>query len=98
MPHEVTGGGVASLAFGAVARARDDRALHPDGVVFAGAITGALFGARRALVRISRGGGLPETLPDVRGCAIRVLDAHGSGRHQDLLLASSLAAPVGRHL
>jgi hypothetical protein len=84
--------------------------LHPRGVVFSGAFasvpdaltTGSpLFapGVRRqALVRISRGAGLPDALPDVRGCAIRVVDAHGEGEHQDFLLASSLAAPGGRHL
>jgi hypothetical protein len=78
--------------------------------VFAGTFTAsptpatagvALFrdgGERAALVRISRGGGLPEAVPDVRGCAIRVVDAHGPGRDQDLLLASSLSRPVGRHV
>jgi hypothetical protein len=53
---------------------------------------------RAALVRLSRGGGLPERLPDVRGCALRVVDAHGPVRHQDLLLASSLSQVLGRHL
>lgn len=53
---------------------------------------------RAALVRLSRGGGLPERLPDVRGCALRVVDAHGPGRHQDVLLASSLPQALGRHL
>jgi hypothetical protein len=89
---------------------RGDRALHPDGVVFAGtfqalaseAVRGsALFaggGERRALVRISRGAGIPEPLPDVLGCAIRVLDAYGPGAHQDFALASSRREPVARHV
>jgi hypothetical protein len=101
---------LAGLAFGFVARVRGDRALHPDGRVFAGTFISAhssataaspFFADRReraALVRLSRGGGLPERLPDVRGCALRVVDAHGPGRHQDLLLASSLPQALGRHL
>jgi len=101
---------LAALAFGTVARVRGDRALHPRGVVFSGTFMASgsmladgtrLFagGERRAaLIRISRGGGLPDALPDVRGCAIRVVDAHGEGLHQDLLLASSLSRPGGRHL
>ena len=103
-------GALAATTFGAVARLRGDRALHPHGVVFAGTFraipvaetdASPLFARgeeRKALIRFSRGGGLPQALPDVRGCAIRILDAHGSGRHQDLLLASSLSAPLGRHL
>jgi hypothetical protein len=102
-PEAGVAGQAAAALFGSLARLRGDRALHPDGVVLAGTFTsdGTLFGthrARPALVRLSRGGGLPEALPDVLGCAIRVCHAHGDGRHQDLLLASSLAAPAGRHL
>jgi hypothetical protein len=101
---------LAALAFGTLARVRGDRALHPRGVVFAGTVaTGgsaltngsSLFARRatyRALIRISRGAGLPDALPDVRGCAVRILDSHGDGKHQDLLLASSFARPGGRHL
>jgi hypothetical protein len=37
-------------------------------------------------------------VPDVLGLAVRVPDAHGPGRHQDLLLSSSVSAPVLRHL
>lgn len=103
-------GALAAFAFGKVARIRRDRALHPRGVVFAGTFAASgpapangspLFApgtSRRALIRISRGAGVPDALPDVRGCAIRVIDAHGEGKHQDLLLASSLAPPGGRHL
>jgi hypothetical protein len=93
----------AALTFGSLARLRGDRALHPDGVVFAGTVVAtttlvAAPGAYRALIRLSRGGGLPDTLPDVRGVAIRIHDACGEGRDQDVLLASSLSPPVGRHL
>lgn len=54
-------------------------------------------GERRAVVRFSRGAGLPEPLPDILGVAIRVLDAHGPGGHQDFLLASSSGLPLAHH-
>lgn len=54
-------------------------------------------GERRAIVRFSRGAGLPEPLPDILGLAVRILDAHGPGEHQDLLLATSSDAPVAHH-
>src|SRR5918998_4358533 len=54
-------------------------------------------GERRAIVRFSRGAGLPEPLPDVLGIAIRVLDAHGPGGHQDFLLATSADLPFAHH-
>jgi hypothetical protein len=54
-------------------------------------------GERRAIVRFSRGAGLPEPLPDILGIAIRVLDAHGPGGHQDFLLATSSGLPVAHH-
>ena len=41
--------------------------------------------------------GLPETLPDPCGLGLRIVDAHGPGRHQDILLVSSGSAPVARH-
>ena len=86
------------------------RSLHPIGIGFdarlvvdgRGAKTGVpLFdsaGSHRALVRFSRGAGLPEPLPDVLGLSFRLLDVHGPGRHQDFLLATSLDLPVLRHL
>lgn len=54
-------------------------------------------GERRAIVRFSRGAGLPEPLPDILGVAFRVLDAHGPGGHQDFLLATSSGLPVAHH-
>jgi hypothetical protein len=50
------------------------------------------------LFRFSRGAGLPEPLPDVLGLAVRLLNVHGRGRHQDFLLVTSADAPVLRHL
>ena len=51
-----------------------------------------------AIVRLSRGVGLPKPLPDVLGLAVRIVDAHGPNRHQDLLLVTSVDAPVLHHL
>lgn len=95
--------------FGGLAALRRDRALHPHGVVGRGTFRSLGAGAgkgsdlletageRPVLVRLSRGGGLPEPLPDVLGCALRIPDAYGPAAHQDFALASSLRPPVGRH-
>lgn len=101
---------VATGAFwGALSRLRGGRrSLHPNGVGFEArlAVSGAestgveLFderGSRPAIVRFSRGAGLPEPLPDILGIAVRVLDAHGPGAHQDFLLATSSDVPVAHH-
>src|SRR4051794_28371208 len=55
-------------------------------------------GSHRALLRFSRGLGLPSRLPDVLGVAVRLCDVHGEGRHQDLLMATSAKPPVLHHL
>jgi hypothetical protein len=95
--------------WGAVSRLRGGRrSLHPIGdgyqarlvVPGGGSIGVPLFDTRashRAVVRFSRGAGLPEPLPDILGIAVRVLDAHGPGEHQDFLLATSSGAPVAHH-
>jgi hypothetical protein len=94
--------------WGALSRLRGGRrSLHPIGVGFEarfvvdGGQTGVdLFdspGSHRALVRFSRGAGLPEPLPDILGIAVRVIDAHGPGAHQDFLLATSSSLPVAHH-
>jgi hypothetical protein len=99
-------------AFRALSRLRGARSLHPDGVVFEGHVEIdrpprdvrdriELFdrpGPQQAIVRLSRGVGLPHRLPDVHGIAIRLPDAYGAGRHQDLLLATSLRGPLLHHL
>jgi hypothetical protein len=51
-----------------------------------------------ALLRFSRGAGLPEPLPDALGVAIKLPDAHGPGADQDLLLTSSSDRPLLRRL
>lgn len=55
-------------------------------------------GEHTAIARLSRGIGLPKPLPDVLGLAVRVVDVHGPNRHQDLLLVTSIDAPVLHHL
>ena len=60
-----------------------------------------LFGtarSRSALVRFSRSLGLPRPLPDLLGMSVRVLDAYGTGLHQDFLMVTSVDAPVAHHL
>jgi hypothetical protein len=51
-----------------------------------------------ALLRFSRGAGLPEPLPDALGVAVKLPDAHGPGADQDLLLTSSTDRPLLRRL
>lgn len=89
--------------------ARDARVFHPRGVLFrarwepvhAPRVIGdspLVTGEHDALVRFSRAVGVPAPAPDILGVAIKVLDVHGPGRDQDLLLASSGNAPVLRRL
>ncbi len=98
-------------AFGALSRLRGARIFHPDGVGYRGALRIArpqagypgvpLLQRPReypVLFRFSRGAGLPEPLPDILGLALRILDVHGRGRHQDFLLVTSADAPVLHHL
>lgn len=102
-------GGLTSAVFGALSRIRGSRVVHPKGIGFeakleplASAPAGVeLFGPsqpRSAVVRLSRSIGLPSSMPDPCGVAIRIPDAYGSGLHQDLLLVSSGSAPIARHV
>jgi hypothetical protein len=47
---------------------------------------------------VSRGAGLPEALPDFFAIAVRLVDAYGPDRHQDLLINASSGLPVLHHL
>ena len=51
-----------------------------------------------AVVRFSRSVGLPRPLPDLLGMSIRVPDAYGDARHQDLLLVTSADLPIVHHV
>jgi hypothetical protein len=98
-----------AAVWGALSALRGKRIFHPDGVAYEAeltvhgeASTGApLFdvaGHRRAVVRASRGAGLPERLPDTLGLGIRFCDVHGPGRHQDFMINVSADLPLLHHL
>jgi hypothetical protein len=92
--------------FQGLSRIRGKRIFHPFGVGFAARLTpwgeatsGAIAFDREAeaLVRLSRSFGLPESIPDPCGIALRIPDLHGPGAHQDLLMVTSGAPPGARH-
>ena len=99
-------GAGAALLFGALSAIRRRRGFRPLGTAHDGTlwVHGGSHGAalldesarRPCVVRLSRGVGLREPLPDVLGLAVRVPDAHGPGAHQDLLLTTAGTAPVLR--
>lgn len=107
---DAAGYGVGAV-LAAVAGARGGKAVHPDGVVYravltidgapaapAGAQLLATPGKHAALLRFSRSVGVPRPIPDLLGIAVRVLDAYGPGRHQDLMTVSSVDRPVLHHV
>jgi hypothetical protein len=100
----------AAAGFHALAALRRRRSPHPTGVGHQGELVvgdgpgwpgvpllrpGAAY---PALLRFSRGAGLPEPLPDALGVAVKLPDAHGPGADQDLLLTSSTDRPLLRRL
>jgi hypothetical protein len=104
-------GTATAAGFRLASRLRGSKAFHPAGVVHEAVVeiaggedappgVGILATPARhqALIRFSRGAGLPAPLPDVMGMAIRLPDVHGPGRHQDLLLVTSGDGPVLHHL
>lgn len=99
---------LAPLAF-AIALATKKRPVHALGMAYEATVEietpddemldGTVLdrpGTYPAVVRLSRGFSRPLRSPDVHGVAMRLLDAGGPGRHQDLLLASSKAGSNGR--
>src|SRR3954447_1626297 len=104
---------LAGSAMAALAAARRGKAVHPHGVVHRatvrvpasrapGAPAGWALLARpaeyEAIVRFSRSIGLPRPLPDLLGLSLRVLDAYGPDRHQDILMVTSIDRPVLHHV
>jgi hypothetical protein len=100
-----------AAGFYALATVRRRRSLHPVGMGYQGWLQVPDEGPPRpgvplfqagathpALLRFSRGAGLPEPLPDALGAAIKLPDAHGPGVDQDLLLTSSTDRPLLRRL
>jgi hypothetical protein len=107
---DVAGYAIGGLLAG-VAGLRGGKAVHPAGVVHRArlVIDGAGVAprgselldepaTRDALVRFSRSVGLPRPLPDLLGVSLRVLDAYGAHRHQDVLMVSSVDLPVLHHV
>jgi hypothetical protein len=100
----------AAAGFYALAALRRRRSLHPTAVGYQGWLVvgdgpGRLGvpllrpgAAHPALLRFSRGAGLPEPLPDALGVAVKLPNAHGPGADQDLLLTSSTDRPLLRRL
>jgi hypothetical protein len=95
-------------AFRIASKLRGARAVHPRGVVMHGTwrpvggsiLSGSplLAGPKPALLRLSHSIGLPPSIPEIVGFAIKVLDAYGPGQDQDLVLISSCRNYIGRRL
>ena len=102
--------GVSAATFANLSRLRGHRVFHPYGETFEANLTfersadrwlpEVLARPRRhdAIVRFSRGLGLPNPLPDIIGMAIKLPDLYGTGWDQDWLLVTSGSDPVSRHL
>lgn len=100
---------VVSTTLSAGTAVRGARVFHPRGQAHAGTVTaegGGSWGARLldlpgrydVVVRVSRGVGLPQPLPDVVGLAVRVTGQGRGGGPLDLLVNSSGGPPGLRHL
>ncbi|GGL62854.1 hypothetical protein GCM10010129_03100 [Streptomyces fumigatiscleroticus] len=93
-----------------VAARRSSPALHPQGLTCGGTVDvrgdgvagdtagWAETGRYEAVVRWSRAAGLPGSLPDAYGLALRVRQAGGPGQDLDLLLTTSGTTRLGRHV
>lgn len=104
-PPAAGAGRALSVLVGAVARFRRGKPMHPRGVVLEGVLerTGSTPpwgvawldepGSARAVVRLSRGAGLPDRLPDLLGLAVNVPEDD-----VDLLLSSTGRGRVTRLL
>jgi hypothetical protein len=98
-------GRLVAVPLGGIARWRNGKPMHPRGAVFEAVLerhggTGEWgvpwLDARAtdtAVVRLSRGVGLPAPLPDLLGLAVRL---PGDGGPVDLLLTTTGAGPLGR--
>jgi hypothetical protein len=107
---DVAGYGLGAMLAG-IAIVRGGKAVHPAGAVYAARLTVdgapaaprasellARHSTRPAVMRFSRSLGLPRPLPDLLGVSLRVLDAYGLDRHQDVLAVSSVDLPILHHL
>ncbi len=99
-------GRLLAMPLGAVARWRSGKPMHPDGVVCHGVLerTGSTppWGVpwldepatSPVLVRLSRGAGLPASLPDVLGLAVRL--GGPADERIELLLSTTGSGRLGR--
>ena len=92
---------VSGAVFGVLSRVRGKRIFHPRGEAFRATVDAPGLprldsGDGGAVVRFSRGLGVPEALPDILGIALRTRPLGEGG--QDLLMVTSGAAAVARHL
>lgn len=100
--------GAALAGVGLVRRAKP---VHPHGVTYrarlsvpgapcapAASTLLATPAEHHAVVRFSRSIGAPRPLPDLLGMSIRVIDAYGPDRHQDLLLVTCGTRPLLHHV
>ena len=103
---DAAGYGLGAL-LGGVAGGRGGKAVHPIGVVYGARLVvdgspdapqrSTLLsrpGEHRALVRFSRSIGVPRPVPDLLGFSLRVIDAYGPARHQDVMMVTSVDLPV----
>ncbi len=91
-----------TLLFWGLSKVRKKRIFHPVGKTYEARVTemrAPLAGAAsdRAVVRLSKGAGMPGGFPDVYGLAIKLADAWGPDADQDFLLVTSGEGPIGRH-
>jgi hypothetical protein len=106
---DAAGYGIGGLLAG-IAAARSGKAVHPHGVVHEArlVVDGSPAAPpcaellhtpadHMAIMRFSRSLGLPRPLPDLLGISLRVIDAYGADRHQDVLTVSSVDLPVLHH-
>jgi hypothetical protein len=100
-------GGIPAVALGALSAVRGRRIFHPVGVAYEGRVRVPQIGPdvqilpvgeHDAVVRFSRGAGLPAALPDLLGVAVKLPRLGVAGGDQDLLLTSSGDAPGLRRL
>jgi hypothetical protein len=93
--------------FTGLAKLLRGRAFHPRGMSFEATIRPTETGRTlrvlptddgKALVRLSKGAGLPSRVPDVWGLAFRLPDVYGPERHQDVLLSTAGERPGLRHM
>jgi hypothetical protein len=101
-------GALVGAALGLLARLRRGKPMHPRGAVFSAVLErrgvdgGPPWGVpwldvaatEAAVVRLSRGSGLPAPLPDLLGLAIRL--PAGTGQPIDLLLSTTGRGPLAR--